>query len=226
MTKEDHMDKGSNNAVANEEWIEAVGIEQLAQVFRAAGYRVTMAEQNGAVQLMSASQGVGFAVRFGNVAAGFAVPDAASQAGLQAGLQAGSQAGSQAVAHTATDALRYFDYTLSCVLQVQGELPADLVASWNRTKRFARLANHGPFLALEMDVVVAGGVSGRYLRSTIELWDRLIQEFLLHLRNRPAMAAQEAAARQDTADAAKGNAAVTQSAADAGPAADAQATLQ
>lgn len=218
MTKEDHMDKDSNNAVANEEWIEAVSIEQLAQVFRAAGYRVTMAEQNGAVQLMSASQGVGFAVRFGNVAAGFAVPDAASRAG--------SQAGSQAVAQTATDALRYLDYTLSCVLQVQGELPADLVASWNRTKRFARLANHGPFLALEMDVVVAGGVSGRYLRSTIELWDRLIQEFLLHLRNRPAMAAQEAAARQDTADAAKGNAAVTQSAADAGPAADAQATLQ
>jgi hypothetical protein len=214
MTKEDHMDKDSNNTVANEEWIEAVGIEQLAQVFRAAGYRVTMAEQNGAVQLMSASQGVGFAVRFGNVAAGFAVPDAASQAG------------SQAAAQTATDALRYLDYTLSCVLQVQGELPADLVASWNRTKRFARLANHGPFLALEMDVVVAGGVSGRYLRSTIELWDRLIQEFLLHLRNRPAMAAQEAAARQDTADAAKGNAAVTQSAADAGPAADAQATLQ
>lgn len=208
------MDKDSNNTVANEEWIEAVGIEQLAQVFRAAGYRVTMAEQNGAVQLMSASQGVGFAVRFGNVAAGFAVPDAASQAG------------SQAVAQTATDALRYLDYTLSCVLQVQGELPADLVASWNRTKRFARLANHGPFLALEMDVVVAGGVSGRYLRSTIELWDRLIQEFLLHLRNRPAMAAQEAAARQDTADAAKGRAAVTQSAADAGPAADAQATLQ
>ncbi|WEY41272.1 YbjN domain-containing protein [Paraburkholderia sp. SUR17] len=214
MTKEDHMDKDNNNAVANEEWIEAVSIEQLAQVFRAAGYRVTMAEQNGAVQLMSASQGVGFAVRFGNVAAGFAVPDAASRAG------------SQAVAQTATDALRYLDYTLSCVLQVQGELPADLVASWNRTKRFARLANHGPFLALEMDVVVAGGVSGRYLRSTIELWDRLIQEFLLHLRNRPAMAAQEAAARQDTADAAKGNAAVTQSAADAGPAADAQATLQ
>ncbi|WP_156125725.1 YbjN domain-containing protein [Paraburkholderia kururiensis] len=218
MTKEDHMDKDSTNAIANEEWIEAVSIEQLAQVFRAAGYRVTMAEQNGAVQLMSASQGVGFAVRFGNVAAGFAVPDA--------GLQAGTQAASRAVAQTATDALRYLDYTLSCVLQVQGELPADLVASWNRTKRFARLANHGPFLALEMDVVVAGGVSGRYLRSTIELWDRLIQEFLLHLRNRPAMAAQEAAARQDAADAAKGSAAVMQSAADTGPAADAQATLQ
>ncbi len=203
MKKEDHMDNDSTNAnaaVSNEEWIEAVGIEQLAQVFRAAGYRVTAAEQNGAVQLMSASQGVGFAVRFGNVAAGFTAPEASAQTGA--------------------DALRYLDYTLSCVLQVQGELPADLVASWNRTKRFARLANHGPFLALELDVVVAGGVSGRYLRSTIELWDRLIQEFLLHLRNRPAMAAQEAAARQDPADAAKGDAAVTQ------PAAGDKATLQ
>ena len=46
-----------------------------------------------------------------------------------------------------------------------------------------------------MDVIVAGGVSVRYLRSTIELWDRMVQEFLLHLRNRPALAEQEAAAR-------------------------------
>ncbi|KWF72262.1 MULTISPECIES: YbjN domain-containing protein [Burkholderia cepacia complex] len=152
-----------------EELIEAVGIEQLADVFRAAGYRVTATEQNGAVQLMSASQGVGFAVRFGNV-----VPAAQPQ--------------------DAADA-RYLDYTLSCVLQVQGELPAQLVADWNRTKRFARLASHGPFLALEMDVIAAGGVSTRYLRSTIELWDRMVQEFLLHLRNRPALAEQEAAAR-------------------------------
>ncbi|MFP3757907.1 YbjN domain-containing protein, partial [Cupriavidus sp. SIMBA_020] len=97
----------------------------------------------------------------------------------------------------AIDAARivYLDYTLSCVLQVQGELPAELVANWNRTKRFARLASHGAFLALEMDVVVAGGVSERHLRSTVELWDRLIQEFLLHLRDRPTLAEQEAAAR-------------------------------
>ncbi|MBN3821751.1 YbjN domain-containing protein, partial [Paraburkholderia sp. Se-20369] len=141
----------------------------LADVFRGAGYRVTATEQNGAVQLMSASQGVGFAVRFGN-----ALPPAAQ----------GEPA-----------APRYLDYTLGCVLQVQGDLPAQLVGDWNRTKRFARLASHGPFLALEMDVIVAGGVSVRYLRSTIELWDRMVQEFLLHLRNRPALAEQEAAER-------------------------------
>lgn len=150
-------------------WIEAVSIDQLAEIFRAAGYRVTPAEQNGLVQLMSASQGVGFAVRFGNVAPAFADRNAVASA----------------------ESVRYLDYTLSCVLQVQGELPVELVASWNRTKRFARLATHGAFLALEWDVLVAGGVSERYVRATIELWDRLIQELLLHLRNRPAMAEQE-----------------------------------
>ncbi|PQV46079.1 YbjN domain-containing protein [Paraburkholderia sp. BL21I4N1] len=154
--------------------IEAVSIDRLADILKAAGYRVTVAEQNGAVQLMSASQGVGFSVRFGNP-----VQEA-----------------------SAATVVRYLDYTHSCVLQVQGELPRELVASWNRTKRFARLADHGPFLALEMDVIVAGGVTERYLRSTIELWDRLIQEFLLHLRNRPALAEQQAGSRATSAVAA------------------------
>ncbi|WP_233834881.1 YbjN domain-containing protein [Paraburkholderia sp. ZP32-5] len=147
--------------------IEAVEIGQLADLLQSAGYRVNTVEQGGTVQLMSASQGVGFAVRFGNVAA----------------------ARSQDPSASATP-VRYMDYTLSCLLQVQGELPVELVASWNRTKRFARLANHGAFLSLEMDVIVGGGVSARYLRGTIELWERLMQEFLLHLRNRPAMSAQ------------------------------------
>jgi hypothetical protein len=149
--------------------VEAVSPEQLAGIFRSAGYRVTLAEQNGRVQLMSASQGVGFAVRFGN---------------------------------PGTDADSHIDYTLSCALQVQGELPVDLVPAWNRSKRFARLAAHQQFLLLEMDVMVAGGVTDRYLRSTIELWDRLVQEFLLHLRNRPVMAAAGATATQASAAAA------------------------
>jgi len=163
--------------------IESVGVEQLAEILRSAGYRVTPAEQNGRIQLMSASQGMGFAVRFGN-----AVPG--------------------------TDT--HIDYTLSCALQVQGDLPADLVPSWNRLKRFARLSSQAQFLVLEMDVVVAGGVSERYLRSMIELWDRLIQEFLLHLRNRPTLAAAETA----TADTG------VQPAAVAGQDSDIKATLQ
>jgi hypothetical protein len=147
-----------NLQAMSEAILEAIGIEQLSDILKAAGYRVTAAEQNGMVQLMSASQGVGFAVRFGN---------------------RGGEDG------------QYLDYTLSCALQVQGELPAEIVSEWNRTKRFARLSVHAQFLMLEMDTVVAGGVTVRHLRSTIELWDRLIQEFLLHLRNRPALAAAE-----------------------------------
>ncbi|GLU35588.1 YbjN domain-containing protein [Trinickia caryophylli] len=137
-------------------------VDRVAECFKSAGYRVTLAEQAGVTQLMSASQGIGFAVRFGN---------------------AGTEPGT------------FIDYTLSCVLRVQGELPPELVAGWNATKRFARLSLQGAFLVLEMDVVVAGGVSVRHLRATIELWDRLIQEFLLHLRNRPALAATDSAQR-------------------------------
>jgi hypothetical protein len=156
--------KAATKKSSDDMFIEAVSVDQLADIFKSAGYRVTPAEQNGSVQLMSASQGVGFAVRFGNGSA-----------------EAGT----------------FLDFTLSCALQVQGELPAEIVASWNRTKRFARLWEQAPFLVLEMDVVVAGGVSERNLRSLIELWDRLIREFLLHLRNRPAMAAAEAAGGPD-----------------------------
>ncbi|QVN21383.1 YbjN domain-containing protein [Burkholderia pyrrocinia] len=174
---QDKQPNAGDERAAHDAPIEAISAERLADVLRRAGYRVTAAEQNGTVQLMSASQGIGFAVRFGNPATALVPHGADAQAA----------------------ALPYIDYTLSCVLQVQGELPAELVADWNRTKRFARLASHGAFLALEMDVVVAGGVSERYLRSTIELWDRLIQEFLLHLRNRPAMAEQEAAASEPAA---------------------------
>ncbi|MGH8780540.1 YbjN domain-containing protein [Paraburkholderia sp.] len=166
-TNESQKDGGAA-LFANATPIETIHVEQLADIFKGAGYRVTAAEFDGNVQLMSASQGVGFTVRFGNPAPADAADSAAPAA--------------------------FFDYTLSCALQVQGELPAELVPTWNRTKRFARLSAHQQFLVLEMDVVVAGGVSERHIRSMIELWDRLIQEFLLHLRNRPVFAAAEQAA--------------------------------
>ena len=38
-----------------------VSAERLQEVLQSAGYRVTVSEQNGMVQLLSASQGVGFA---------------------------------------------------------------------------------------------------------------------------------------------------------------------
>jgi hypothetical protein len=126
-----------------------VNAERLQALLQSVGYRVTLSEQNGAVQLLSASQGVGFAARMGNPA--------------------------QHDGH-------YLDYTLSCALRVQGEVPAGLAERWNVEKRFARLSVQGVFLVLELDVIVAGGVSESYLRATTELWDRLLQEFLLFLR--------------------------------------------
>jgi hypothetical protein len=34
-----------------------------------------------------------------------------------------------------------------------------------------------------MDVVVAAGVSNDHLRGNLELWDRLLQEFIVYLRD-------------------------------------------
>lgn len=130
--------------------VQTVTAESLTQLLQDAGYRVNRSEQNGSVQLLSASQGVGFSVRFGNP---------------------GPQAG------------EFVDYTLSCALRVQGELSADFVAGWNVAKRFARLTvQGGSFLVLEFDVIVAGGVSQSHVRAVTELWDHLLQEFLLFLR--------------------------------------------
>ena len=141
-----------------------VNAERLQELLQSAGYRVTVSEQNGMVQLLSASQGVGFAARMGN---------------------------------PAVEPGRYLDYTLSCALRVQGELPPGLAERWNVEKRFARLTLQGVFLVLELDVILAGGVSENYLRATVELWDRLLQEFLLFLR---ANASAEAGADTDAVE--------------------------
>ncbi|WP_160106664.1 YbjN domain-containing protein [Pseudomonas izuensis] len=134
-----------------------VSPQSLTQALQAAGYRVNQTEQNGIVQLLSASQGIGYAVRFGNPAA-----------------EQGS----------------YVDFTFSCALRVQGELPAGLAQLWNASRRFARLSVQGEFLVMEMDVVVAAGVSADYLRGNLELWDRLLQEFIVYLRDYSQNAAQ------------------------------------
>jgi hypothetical protein len=130
--------------------ITQVSPQSLTDVLQAAGYRVNQTEQNGILQLLSASQGIGYAVRFGNPAA-----------------EQGS----------------YVDFTFSCALRVQGELPAGVAERWNATRRFARLSLQGEFLVMEMDVVVGAGVSNDHLRGNLELWDRLLQEFIVYLRD-------------------------------------------
>lgn len=76
----------------------------------------------------------------------------------------------------------FIDYTVSCALRVEGELPTGVTDAWNIGKRFSRLTKQENFLVLETDVIVAGGVDVKYLRATAELWDRLLQEFVLFLR--------------------------------------------
>lgn len=76
----------------------------------------------------------------------------------------------------------FADVAFVAALQVQGELPLDLVNRWNATRRFGRLQLSHPFLVFCLDVSVAGGVAPNYLRGQIEIWDRLVQELIAYLR--------------------------------------------
>jgi hypothetical protein len=93
----------------------------------------------------------------------------------------------------------FVDAAFTAILQVQGELPLDLVNRWNATRRFARLQLSHPFLVFCLDVSVAGGVTPSHLRAHIEIWDRLVQELIAYLRDElpklaPANGANPAAA--------------------------------
>lgn len=76
----------------------------------------------------------------------------------------------------------YSDFALNCLLQIEGELNPELVASWNRSRRFARVSQQGPWLVLTLDVLVAGGVSPAWLRGQFELWDAILREYVRHLQ--------------------------------------------
>lgn len=90
---------------------------------------------------------------------------------------------------------QYADLTLSCPLRVQGgSLPADVLADWHRSKRFARVALHGEFVVLEMDLLVAGGVTPQHLAMSLQLWTQMMGQFFLHLRNFKPVATADAAA--------------------------------
>jgi hypothetical protein len=84
----------------------------------------------------------------------------------------------------------FVDMAFTAILQVQGELPLDLVNRWNATRRFARLQLSQPFLVLSLDISIAGGVAPNYLRGQIEIWDQLMQQLIAYLREElPKLAA-------------------------------------
>ncbi len=98
---------------------------------------------------------------------------------------------------------QYTDFTFSCPLHVQGgTLPEAVLAAWHRSKRFARVAQHGDFVVLEMDVVVAGGVTPAHLAFSARLWMQMMGEFFLHLRNYGPAAATRGDAANGAAPAA------------------------
>lgn len=130
--------------------IESMSTSQLRDMLHKAGYRCNELEQNGAVQLLSAAQGIGFTLRPGNP--------------------------SKEEGHVV-------DFCLSCALRVQGGLPANLINEWSQSKRFTRLVEFNEFLVLEMDVVMAGGVSDRHLQAHMQLWDQLLQQYVVFLRD-------------------------------------------
>lgn len=85
----------------------------------------------------------------------------------------------------------YVDATFVSVLQVDGQLPLDLVNRWNGARRFSRLHLGQGLLILEMDFSVVGGVSAEHLRAQVEIWDRLVQELFHYLRSELARLAAE-----------------------------------
>lgn len=91
---------------------------------------------------------------------------------------------------------QFADFTLSCPLRVQGgTLPTEVLGEWHRTKRFARVAQHGDFVVLEMDVIAAGGISLANLAVSLQIWTQMMGQFFLHLRNfKPAETAAPAGA--------------------------------
>jgi len=95
-----------------------------------------------------------------------------------------------------TDSASYIDYSFHCWITIQGDLPAGLIDGWNQSKRFARMYRQGQLLILTMDVLVSGGVTENFLCAQVELWDRIIHDFIRHLKQSAVRHAQAAQAAQ------------------------------
>jgi hypothetical protein len=94
----------------------------------------------------------------------------------------------------------FIDVAFTAVLQVQGELPLDIVNRWNATRRFARLQLSQPFLVLNLDVSTAGGITPTHLRAQVDIWDHLIQQLIAYLREELPKLAQPNTAKPDNAN--------------------------
>lgn len=76
----------------------------------------------------------------------------------------------------------FVDFTFSAWLNIEGDLPLDVVNRWNALRRFGRLQVFPGFLALTMDVTLIGGVMPNFVKAQLEIWDHLVQALVPYLR--------------------------------------------
>lgn len=86
----------------------------------------------------------------------------------------------------------YLDCTFGCAVKTDSPNPPGFVNEWNRTRRFARLWEQDDLMVLEMDLMVAGGIRQQQLGTMIEVWDRLVAEFVDYVRRSRTPAAGNA----------------------------------
>jgi hypothetical protein len=149
----------------------------LRDVLQQAGYRVEeIRTADGSPCLRSATAGLGFEVRFANPVPG---EDGA----------------------TPLNAARFADASFQAAFQVHGELPLALVNHWNVSRRFARLNLLQNLLLLDMDILAIGGVTAGHLRAQTEIWDRLVSQLIVYLREElPKLAPRAEPAPQESAE--------------------------
>lgn len=87
------------------------------------------------------------------------------------------------------------DFTISAPFAIDQEISSVLGAYWNRRNRFARVYRTENQLLIEMDVIVAGGVTRDHLKYQLAVWSDLTRLFLRHLRADHAVLVRRNAAR-------------------------------
>lgn len=147
---------------ADQEVMAFVTLETLRTLLQGAGYRAEVVTDGNISFLRSASNGLDFDLRPGNVF----VKEPADASDKPA---------------------RFADLVFVVVFTVQGTFPTELLTRWNQTHRFGRLfldKTHPEreFLALTFDVSVVGGVTPAYLRHELAIWDSLVQQVVPWLR--------------------------------------------
>jgi hypothetical protein len=105
----------------------------------------------------------------------------------------------------ATEQLGYADATFVAMFNIVGDFSLEPINAWNCSRRFGRLqidsSNPGyKFLMLCMDIVVAGGISRQNLGAQVAIWEGLVQQLTLWLREQVAKPRAADAAAAISAD--------------------------